>query len=169
MVVAALARGVALTAVSLAALTYSLHVWLLYVGAALMGIFTLVFDVADRSYLPSIVQHDQLLEANSRLGITGSLSEVGGPALAGLLVQIISAPFTLALDVLSFLWSAFWLGLIRAPEPLPTPDAGQPASDIWRETREGISTLWRNVTPRTLAASAPVFRPSLAHSGGPSR
>ncbi|MEP6775685.1 MAG: MFS transporter, partial [Chloroflexota bacterium] len=73
MIVADLARAVALSAVPLAALTNSLHVWLLYVVAALMGIFTLVFDVADRSYLPSIVQHDQLLEANSRLSITGSL------------------------------------------------------------------------------------------------
>ena len=86
-----------------------------------MGIFSLVFDVADRSYLPSIVQSDKLLEANSRLSVTGSLSEVGGPALAGLLVQIISAPFTLVLDVVSFLWSAFWLGLIRTPESSPVP------------------------------------------------
>jgi Na+/melibiose symporter-like transporter len=154
MIVADLARAVALSAVPLAALTNTLQVWLLYVVAALMGIFTLVFDVADRSFLPSIVRHDQLLEANSRLSITGSLSEVGGPALAGLLVQIISAPFTLALDVLSFLWSAFWLGLIRTPESAPVPEEGQKTPDIWRETREGILTLWRNVTLRTLAVAA---------------
>lgn len=154
MIVADLARAVALSAVPLAALTNNLHVWLLYVVAALMAIFSLVFDVADRSYLPSIVQRDQLLEANSRLSITGSLSEVGGPALAGLLVQIISAPFTLALDVLSFLWSALWLGLIRTPETSPAPEEGEETPDIWRETREGISTLWRNVTLRTLAVAA---------------
>jgi Na+/melibiose symporter-like transporter len=154
MIVADLARAVALSAVPLAALTNNLHVWLLYVAAALMGIFSLVFDVADRSYLPSIVQREQLLEANSRLSITGSLSEVGGPALAGIQVQIISAPFTLALDVLSFLWSALWLGLIRTPKSSPTPDEGQETPDIWRETREGVATLWRNITLRMLAVAA---------------
>jgi Na+/melibiose symporter-like transporter len=154
MIVADLARAVALSAIPLAALTHSLQVWLLYVVAALMGIFSLVFDVADRSYLPSIVQSDKLLEANSRLSITGSLSEVGGPALAGLLVQIISAPFTLALDVLSFLWSAFWLGLIRTPESPLSPEEGQDTPDIWRETREGIATLWSNINLRTLAVVA---------------
>jgi MFS family permease len=88
------------------------------------------------------------------LSITGSLSEVGGPALAGLLVQIISAPFTLALDVLSFLWSAFWLGLIRTPESSLSPEEGQETPDIWRETREGVATLWRNINLRTLAVVA---------------
>jgi Na+/melibiose symporter-like transporter len=116
LIAADLVRAAVLLTIPAAALLNSLELWHLYLAAGVTGIFTLLFDVADRSYLPGIVPRDKLMEANSRLGLTGSLSEVGGPAVAGLLVQVFTAPMMFVLDSVSFLWSAFWLGLIRTPE-----------------------------------------------------
>jgi predicted MFS family arabinose efflux permease len=158
LIAADLGRAAILLTIPVAAALNSLELWHLYVVAGLTAALTLIFDVADRSYLPSIVPRDKLMEANSRLGLTGSLSEVGGPAFTGLLVQVISAPLVLVLDVVSFLWSAIWLGMIRTPESRHAPEAGHEAHNIWRETREGLSTLWRNLTLRTLAGA------SLLHS-----
>lgn len=146
-----LARAAILATLPIAALIGELHLWLLYVVAGLTGILTLVFDVADRSYLPAILPREQLIEANSRLSLTGSLSEVGGPGFVGLLVQIVSAPFILVLDVISFLWSALWLSRIRTPEAPPEREEGHDAHNIWQETREGLVMLWRNAVLRALA------------------
>ncbi len=148
-----LLRAATLLTIPIAAFFNGLHLWQLYLAAGLHAILTLVFNVADRSYLPSIVPREQIMEANSRLSLTGSLSEVGGPAFVGLLVQVISAPFTMLFDVVSFLWSAFWLALIRTPEVPPMREEGHETHNVWRETREGLSTLWRTPILRTLAVA----------------
>jgi MFS family permease len=151
LIAADLGRAAILLTIPIAAFFNQLHLWQLYIVAGLTGILTLLFDVADRSYLPSILPRDQLMEGNSRLSLTSSLSEVGGPAFVGFLVQIISAPIILVLDVISFLWSALWLRQIRTPEHPHTPEEGHEAHNILQETREGLSTLWRNPILRTLA------------------
>lgn len=153
LIAADLSRAAILATIPIAALLGQLHLWQLYIVAGLTGILTLLFDVADRSYLPAILPHDQLMEANSRLSLTSSLSEVGGPGFVGLLVQIVSAPFILVLDVFSFLWSALWLSRIRTPEQPSTPEEGHEAHNIWQETREGLSTLWHNAILRALAVA----------------
>jgi hypothetical protein len=151
LIAADLLRAAILVTIPLAAFFNSLSLWHLYLAAGLNAILNLIFNVADRSYLPTIVPRDRLMLANSRLSLTGSLSEVGGPGFVGLLVQVISAPFTMILDVISFLWSAFWLARIRTTESRPVREVGHEAHNIWHETREGLSTLWRNPILRTLA------------------
>lgn len=153
LIAADLGRAAILATIPIAALLNALHLWHLYVVAAVTGILTLAFDVADRSYLPGIVPKASLMEANSRLSLTGSLSEVGGPAFVGLLVRFISAPFILVLDVLSFLWSSVWLFLIRTPEPPRHREEGHETHNIWHETREGLSALWRNPILRALSVA----------------
>jgi MFS family permease len=148
------ARALALAFVPLAAMLGILSIWHLYVVAAVMGILTLFFDVADRSYLPAIVRRDQIMEANSKLSVTGSLAEVGGPALAGVLVQLLTAPIAIAFDALSFLWSALFIGLIKKSEPRHIPEVGHEAHNVWREIGEGLRLIWGNRVLRALAASA---------------
>ena len=46
-----------------------------------------------------------------------ALSFIGGPSVGGLLVQLLTAPFAVAADALSFLGSALFLGRIRPAEP----------------------------------------------------
>lgn len=121
MIIADLGRMLLLGSVPVAALLGMLTLWQLFVVAALVGALTVFFDVADQSYLPTLVEHDQILEGNSKLTASKSLAEITGQPIGGLLVQVLTAPFAIAVDAASFLVSAVSLLLIRKPEKRPAP------------------------------------------------
>jgi MFS family permease len=100
-----IARALVLAIIPLSALLGMLRVVLLYIVAFLAGAFGLIFDIAYRSYLPSLVGRDQLIRANSQLELSGSVAEIIGPGVAGGLLQVIEAPLAIAADAFSFLAS----------------------------------------------------------------
>jgi MFS family permease len=120
--------------------------------AALTGALTVLFDVAYPAYLPSLVARAELMEANAALQVNASVAQVGGPGVAGLLVQVLSAPVAVLLDAISFLVSALCISRIDASEPAPEP---RPKTRISREIREGFSyVLHQPVLSAALRASA---------------
>jgi MFS family permease len=148
MIVADLGRAIILLTIPLAALSGHLTIGLLYGVVALMSIFSLLFDLAYRSILPSLVAREQLLEGNSKLATTESLAEIGGPALAGLLIQWISAPLAIFFDAISFLFSGISVALIRKPEGVP--EATRAQGSVWRDVLEGLHVIGRDPVLRTL-------------------
>src|SRR5437763_1790337 len=62
------------------------------------------------------------VEANSLLAGSRAFSFVAGPSVGGILVQLLKAPFALVVDVVSFVFSALFLGSISPQEP-PTEEA----------------------------------------------
>jgi MFS family permease len=127
MIGADLARAALLLAIPLAALTGHLSMPLLLLIAPLLSLLTLVFSVAYRAILPAIVQRRDLIEANSKLATSSSLAEVAGPAIAGLLIQWITAPLAMLVDAASFLFSA---AKIAPKQPLPRTPCAKPAK-VW--------------------------------------
>lgn len=126
MIAADLARAVILASIPIAAFAHRLSMAQLYVVIALAGICTVFFDVAYQSYMPSLVERENLLEGNSKLAMSASVAEIAGPSLTGLLVQLITAPIAILFDAISFLVSAVSVFLIRKPErpyqaPTETP------------------------------------------------
>jgi MFS family permease len=121
LIVGDLGRAVAIASIPVAFALDSLTIWQLYVVGFVNGCLTVFFDVAYQSYLPSIVARDQLVDGNSKLEITRSASQILGPGAAGLLIGILRAPFAMALDAASYLWSAAFVFLIRRPEPPVEP------------------------------------------------
>jgi MFS family permease len=119
-----LGRATVLGSIPLAAVFRVLTMQQIYVVVAVAGILTVLFDVAYQSYLPSLVERDQVLEGNSKLALSSSFAEVAGPGLAGILVQLLTAPMAILLDALSFLASALTVWLVRKPEPQVVPTAG---------------------------------------------
>ncbi len=150
-----LGRAFVLSTIPLAALLGVLHIWQLYIVAALAGMLTVIFTVAHSAFLPSLIPQESLVEGNSKLGMSDSLAEIGGPAAAGPLVQLISAPFAVFFDALTFLFSACCLGLIHTPEPLPA--AHEQRKSIWSDLVEGLRFVLKNPLLRTLAGSAGIF------------
>src|SRR5713226_2706985 len=150
-----LGRAFILGTVPLAALFGVLHIEQLYAVAALTGMFTVIFNVANQSFLPSLISQTALVEGNSKLGVSDSLAEIGGPAVAGPLVQLISAPFAILFDALSFLFSACCLGLIHTPEPPPA--ALEQRKSIRHDLVEGLHMVLSNPVLRALAGSAGTF------------
>ena len=150
-----LGRAFLLSTIPLAALLGVLRIGQLYVVAAMVGMLTVLFNVSHSAFLPSLIPQESLVEANSKLGISDSLAEIGGPATAGPLVQLFSAPFALLFDALSFLFSACCLGLIHTPEPAPT--ALKQRKSIWHDLVEGLRAVLKNPLLRALAVSAGIF------------
>lgn len=141
-------RALLLLSIPLTALTGHLSIGLLYIVVALIGIMGLVFETAYRALLPTLVSRDQLLEGNSKLSTTDALAEIGGPSIAGLLIQWISAPLAVFFDVISFAFSSVSFALIRAPEPTPPPRVAHRSA--LREALEGLATIAHDPILRTL-------------------
>ncbi len=143
-------RALVLATVPLAALLGILGMPQVYVVAVLAGILTVFFDVAYRSFLPSLVTRDELMEGNSKLAASSSVAEVGGPPLAGVLIQLLTAPIAILFDAVSFVVSAVSIWMIRVAEPPHAPEA-QP--NLVREVREGIAVIVHDPILRALTGS----------------
>lgn len=149
MIVADLGRFVVLGTVPLSAALGTLTIWQLYAVVLVTGCLTVFFDVAYQSYLPSLVGRPRLVEGNAKLHGTQSAAEVAGPSLGGLLVQALTAPMTILLDAVSFLWSAALLTTIRHVEERPTRVGRRP---LFQEVREGVELVLRHPLLRAIAA-----------------
>jgi Na+/melibiose symporter-like transporter len=100
----------------------------------------LFFDVAYRSYLPSLVEREDLIDANSKLTASAGVAEAGGFALSGWLVEWLTAPFAILIDAISFLASALAIAMIRKPEPAPAPRARD--ASVSREIADGARLIF---------------------------
>jgi Na+/melibiose symporter-like transporter len=159
LILADVGRGLVLATIPLAALFGVLGIWHLYVALLLVGAMTLFFDVAYRSYLPSLVRRELLVDGNSKLEVSRSAAEIVGPGLAGGLVQVFTAPLAILFDALSFLLSAAFLSRIRSAEPTPesrkNQEEGSTAEEqgrILQEIRDGLRALAGNPTVRSLVS-----------------
>lgn len=151
-----LARGLLLLLIPSAAWSGWLRIELLYAVGFLMGTLTVFFDLAYQAYVPSLVNGDQLVDANSKLMASASAAEIGGPGLGGVLVSLISAPTALLADAASYLAAAFGVAIIRKREPLPGKTRQQ-ALALGRQIWEGIQRVARNPTLRALLGEAMTY------------
>jgi MFS family permease len=131
-----LGRALLLATIPVSFALGTLALWQLILVAALAAVLTTFFDAADHAYLPTIVERERLLEANSALAASGSAVEFLGFGVSGVLVQLLTGPITIIIDVLTYLMSAILLFTVRTPEAPPPPrEEREPVLD---EIREGI-------------------------------
>ena len=157
LVVADAGRALALASIPVAAALGVLSLTQLYVVALVTGFLTVFFDVAYLSYVPSLVRSDQLADANAKLETTSSAAQVAGPGIGGALVQLVGAPFAVAADALSFVFSLVCVLLIGRPEPDPgvggTGDRTGVAG-IARDVGDGLRHVLGQPHLRSLALGA---------------
>ncbi len=151
LVIGDVGRAVLLASVPVAYLADALTIWQLYVVGFGVGVLTVLFDVAYMAYLPSLVEREQLVEGNSKLEISRSAAQIGGPGLAGGLVSVFTAPYAVLVDAISYVGSALFLLRIRRPEPLPEAPAGAPRPSMLRDVREGLGYVLGNRYLRAIA------------------
>lgn len=126
----------------------------LYLVAAAVGAATSLFQIADNTYLPALVGPEVLLEGNAKLEATEAVAEAAGPGVAGVLIQVLTAPVAVLIDGVSYLWSALQLYGIRAREEPATVDAASKP------------TVWSDIATGFRAALAhPVVGPTLVAEG----
>lgn len=163
LIAADLARAALLISIPIAAFAHRLSMGQLYAVIALAGFCTVFFDVAYQSYLPSLVERDNLLEGNSKLMMSSAFAEIAGPSLTGILVQLITAPVAILFDALSFFVSALSIGLIRKPEPANAAPAAIP--HLKEETIAGLRFIFTNPLLRPLAGFAATMFFSMSFLG----
>lgn len=154
LIAADVGRAVLLTSIPLAFVGGWLSIPQLYAVAFAVGCLEVFFDVAYQSYLPAVVERDQLVEGNAKLELSNSASTVIGPGVAGFLVELFRAPFAILFDALSYLGSAAMLMFIRSPEPSPVPHdpATGPRPSMRQEATEGMRYVLRHRHLRYIAA-----------------
>src|SRR5262245_31720110 len=123
----------------------------LYLVQFFSGVLAVFSDVTHIAFLPSLAQRHQLVEAKSKLQTSSSAAAIAGPGLAGSLTQLLTAPMAIILDAISFLISALFIWLIRAPEPPAAPAADR--KSIWAEIGEGLRFVFGNSVLRPLSAA----------------
>lgn len=148
LIIADLARAALLLSIPVAFLLGWLHIEQLYCITALVGVLTVFSGVASQSLLPLLVTRAQIIVANSKQSASSALVEIGGPTLAGMLVQVVSAPIAILLDALSFLISALCSAMIRVHEPEPV--VNKKRQHLWQDIHAGISAIVSNPTLRAI-------------------
>lgn len=120
----------------------------LYAVGLATGVLTVFFDVAYQSYLPHLVGRDNLVEGNAKLEAVHGVAQISGPAVAGVVIQWLTAPVAVLADAVSFAASALSVGLIRKREERPQR---KPDQHLGREIAEGLKFVVGNRLLRSIA------------------
>jgi MFS family permease len=119
MIAADLGRFALLASLPAAYALHALTLAQLFIVAFTVGLLSVLFTVSNSAVFVAIVPADQYLDGNSLIYASRALSFVGGPSVGGLLVQLLSAPFAILADALSYLGSAYFLRRINPAEAPP--------------------------------------------------
>lgn len=149
-------RAVVLIAIPIGILLDVLTMPILYVIAALVGINTVIFEIAHVSYLPTVVKNDELVEGNSKLEFSSSSATVVGQSIGGALIQVFSAPLSILFNVGTYLLSALYLAFIKQQEePLEVPEGTK--QNMWVDIREGATFVFQNHVLRPILFGTVIF------------
>jgi len=154
MIVTTLMRTVLVAVTGTLVWAHRLQLWHLYWLSIAFGIADAFVGPAAQSYLPSLVEPQQLTAANSVSQGTMQFITIVGPAPAGLIVKALGAAWAFFIDAFSFLFviAALW----RLPDP---PYIGQPQSrkNIWADILKGIEEVSRDISLRSLLLLAAIL------------
>ncbi|WP_329264106.1 MFS transporter [Streptomyces sp. NBC_01478] len=156
MVLADLGRTLVLGFAAAAALLGRLGLPALFVVVAASGVLSVYFDVAYQASAVRLVTHDQLVRANSVLEGSRSAAQIGGPALGGALVTLLSAPVAVASGALFFALSFLSVRRIRRTESVPARPEHPPR--VWRRIHEGLRFVVGDSALRSVCLAAAPFQ-----------
>ena len=117
MIAADIGRAALLVSIPAADAAGALTMAQLYGIAFATGALSVFFDVSYATVFVAVSGRERILEANSLLTQSRAFSFVGGPTVAGFLVQLLTAPVAVLADAATFVASAFFLARVKAPEP----------------------------------------------------
>jgi MFS family permease len=146
------ARAVLLALIPILWAAGELRMWHLLVLQFVIGVFTVFFDVAYQSYLPALVEREHLVDGNSKLQLTVSVSQVAGPSVSGVLIGALTAPYAIVADAFSYVASAAFMLRMRHRESVPERANGEPHPRMWPQVKEGLAWVVRHPWLRSIAA-----------------
>lgn len=160
MVLADAGRALALGAAAVAGLLGWLGLPALFVVAFGVGVLSVFFDVAYQACVVRLVERDQLVRGNSVLEGSRSAAQIGGPALGGALVSMLSAPIAAACGAVFFALSFLSIRRIRRVESVLERSERPPR--VWRRIHEGLWFVVRDTALRTVCLASAAYQFSFA-------
>lgn len=112
------------------------QLWQLGAGAFVFSFAGGFFQPASGALIPQTVGAPLLQRANALMGLSRSGTDVGGPAVAGILVALIGPGWVFVIDAATFLVSAASLALLKVERI-----AGQATANFWNELVEGLRAV----------------------------
>jgi MFS family permease len=150
MISADLVRTVSQGLIAYLLISGTAEIWHLAVAGAVGGGAQAFFGPASTALIPDTVRPERLQGANALVSITGSGSELFGPALSGVLVAVFGPGWVFAIDAVTFGVSAAFLLAMRVDEG--SPAVQQP---FLREVAGGLREIavrrWLSVSLATFA------------------
>jgi MFS family permease len=137
-------RAAVQATVAVALLTGGMEIWMFVVTSALFGAAQAFFTPASTGLVPETISGARLQQANALLKISEGAANIGGPALAGVLVAVFEPGVVYAIDSLSFAISAVFLARLRLKPREPSPRQHFLA-DLFDGAREAWSHIWLRV------------------------
>ena len=155
MVISDLSCAVALLSIPVAAGFAHVPLVQLFMVALIVGVATVLGDIAGQAFLPEVVARSELITANSLLQTSESIANAAGPALGGVLVRLVGATWAICADVISYAISIAAVMSVhagRAATGLGQPNA--PRAGVWERIRVGLRYAATDRVLRTLALLA---------------
>src|SRR3954447_22101037 len=98
------------------------HLWLLYLIAALAACVDGLQRPALEAMVPRLVEPEQLPAVMPLQSLSFQIAQLGGPALAGVLISAVDLSLVYAFDLLTFAVSLTCLTMVRAVPPPPSAE-----------------------------------------------
>jgi MFS transporter, DHA3 family, macrolide efflux protein len=129
---------VVIAALALSAAIGELSMWQIYLGVGSTAVANCFLQPAYAASVPLLADRDQLVRLNGMIQTGQGFALVGGPALAGVLMQFFDLSVVLLVDALTFVVGAVCIALARIPRP-PRDETGE--DNLIREAHEGWSYI----------------------------
>jgi MFS family permease len=146
-----LVRAVAVLSIPAAYALGVLRLAQLAVVALVIGLASVIFDVGNSTFLPSIVGKEELTARNSFASGSAAATQLGGLSLGGVLVQVLGGAFSLVFDAVSYVLSAVLLRSLPRPATARPRKNREPAGQL---IKEGWRFVVRHEAMRPCATAA---------------
>ena len=94
-------------------ITGTARMWHLVAGAIVYGVAAAFFQPSSTGLVPATVSAARLQQANALMGLSRSVTSVGGPLLSGLLVAFIGPGWVFIINGITFIVSAITLAMLH--------------------------------------------------------
>jgi MFS family permease len=149
MVFADLGRFAALVSIPAAFALGRLSLPWLYAVAVVTGVLAVFSQIAYRSFLPTLVTRNELLDGNAKLTLGEGAAKVAGPSLTGVLTQGVGASAALLASAGSSLVSALLVSRLPKEQPGWRPPG---VESVTGAAREGLAFVLGHAALRLIVA-----------------
>jgi hypothetical protein len=137
-----LAAGVMTLFILIMYLSGHLQIWQLYLAGALEGVFQTFQWPAYSAAISTMIPKDQLIRANSMIGIAESGAGILAPIFAGALLGLVGLEWIFLIDLTTLVIALSLLAWVVVPQPQITEEGLKSRGNIWQESLYGFKYIF---------------------------